>query len=146
MVYPLLSYSSRHNFDPQTYNYKLTHGNYGQYIQRPATPSMKVELDGPNEIAERSDSMNPPTETQKPKVTSPTSFLTKQPAENGAKRRQSRFDPMDNDAEDEGYGELGHRHTFRKISEEEKKDNFTLPGIKSLLNPSTGKSTRQTRS
>lgn len=103
---------------------------------------MKVEIDGPNEIAERSDSMNPPTSTQKPKVTSPTSFVSaKQSSENGAKRRQSRFDPMGSDAEDEGYGELGPRHTFRKLSDGEKKDNFTLPGIKSLLNPTNGEST-----
>jgi len=101
---------------------------------------MKVEVDGPNEIAERSDTMNPPTSTQKPKVTSPSSFLTakQQLSDNGGKRRQSRFDPMDSDAEDEGYGELGHRHTSRKISEDDKKDTFTLPGIKSLLNPSSG--------
>jgi hypothetical protein len=101
---------------------------------------MKVEVDGPHEIAERSDSMNPPTSTHKPKVTSPSSFLTakQQLSEGGGKRRQSRFDPMDSDAEDEGYGESGHRHPFRKITEDEKKDTFTLPGIKSLLNPSNG--------
>lgn len=139
MVYPLPLYRIQHHYNSQTCNRTYTDGNYGQSAISPATPTMKVEVDGPNEIAERSDTMNPPTSTQKPKVTSPSSFLTaKQLSDNGGKRRQSRFDPMDSDAEDEGYGELGQRHTYRKISEDEKKDTFTLPGIKSLLNPSSG--------
>jgi len=142
MVYPLLPYQSQHISNSQTCKRTYIPGNYGQSITSPVTLSMKVEVDGPHEIAERSDTMNPPTSTQKPKVTSPSSFLTakQQLSENGGKRRQSRFDPMDSDAEDEGYGESGHRHTFRKISEDEKKDTFTLPGIKSLLNPSSGTS------
>lgn len=142
MVYPLPLYQTQHNSNSQTCNRTHLPGNYGRSVSSPVTPNMKVEVDGPHEIAERSDSMNPPTTTHKAKVTSPSSFLTakQQLSENGGKRRQSRFDPMDSDAEDEGYGELGHRHTFRKISEEEKKDTFTLPGIKSLLNPSTGTS------
>jgi hypothetical protein len=140
MLYPLPIHD---NFALQTFTTAHSHGNYGHIAEKPATPSMKVEVDGPHEIAERSDSMHPPTSTmsQKPKVTSPTSLLapTRQSSDGGIKRRQSRFDPMGSDTEDEGYGELGHRHTFRKMNDEEKKgDNFTLPGIKSLLNPSNG--------
>jgi hypothetical protein len=140
MVYPLPPYQIQHNHNSQTCNRTHITGNYGQSVTSPVTPNMKIEVDGPNEIAERSDTMNPPTSIQKPKVTSPSSFLTakQQLSENGGKRRQSRFDPMDSDAEDEGYGESGHRHPFRKISEDEKKDSFTLPGIKSLLNPTNG--------
>ena len=138
MLYPPPLY---YNFDPQTCTTSHTLGNYGQSPINPATPIMKVEVDGPNEIAERSDSMQPPTSTtsQKPKVTSPTSTLApaRKSSDGGVKRRQSRFDPMGSDAEDEGYGE--YRHTFRKMNDEDKRgDNFTLPGIKSLLNPSNG--------
>lgn len=67
-------------------------------------------------------------------------------------RRTSRFDPMgrtDEDADDEGYGELGYRHPSRKLNDEGHRlsngpspSTFSLPGIKSLFgvasdNPST---------
>ncbi|WRT66153.1 uncharacterized protein IL334_003106 [Kwoniella shivajii] len=79
-----------------------------------------------------------------PSALSPTS---KPISPNGKKmpvRRQSRFDPMmgenDETMEDEGYGDLGQKHPFRRIKEEELRepratapDSISLPPIKSLF-------------
>jgi hypothetical protein len=99
---------------------------------------MKAEIDGQSDFVERADMMNPPSITQKPNVTSPGSFSTRAPMDNGGQRRQSRFDPMGSDADEEGYGDMGQKHNFKKIVEEAKRETFNLPGIKSLLNPSNG--------
>ncbi|WVR07235.1 hypothetical protein IAU60_004276 [Kwoniella sp. DSM 27419] len=58
-------------------------------------------------------------------------------------RRQSRFDPMARDIDDmpdeDGYGDLGHKHPLRRVQEEDHKDGkssheqVSLPGIKSLF-------------
>ena len=52
-----------------------------------------------------------------------------------AYRRQSRFDPMANDdaTEEEGYGDLGQRHPLRRVQEEDKDDNVSLPSIRNLF-------------
>jgi hypothetical protein len=51
-----------------------------------------------------------------------------------AYRRQSRFDPMANEGdEDEGYGDLGQRHPLRRVQEEEKEDGVSLPSIRNLF-------------
>lgn len=137
-----LSPGAHHFFAPQLYPLDHKTGNYGQYVEKPATNTMKIEVDGPTAIAERSDSMHPPASPRKQGITtSPSSYNKQPPADTqGGKRRQSRFDPMGSDADEEGYGDIGHRYTVRKISEDEKASSFSLPGIKSLLNPSSGES------
>ena len=55
-------------------------------------------------------------------------------APTAAYRRQSRFDPMANEGEeDEGYGDLGQRHPLRRVQEEEKEDGVSLPSIRNLF-------------
>ncbi|WVQ99181.1 hypothetical protein IAU59_006313 [Kwoniella sp. CBS 9459] len=64
-------------------------------------------------------------------------------------RRQSRFDPMGRDSDEmideEGYGDLGHKHPLRRVQEEEGKGDkagsqepLSLPGIKSLFGVANG--------
>ncbi|OCF36968.1 hypothetical protein I316_01566 [Kwoniella heveanensis BCC8398] len=64
-------------------------------------------------------------------------------------RRQSRFDPMgrENDEliDEEGYGDLGHKHPLRRVQEEDVKGDkagsqepVSLPGIKSLFGVAGG--------
>lgn len=60
-----------------------------------------------------------------------------------ASRRQSRFDPMGREEEldDEGYGELGHRHPLRRVAEEDGKEiaeHVSLPGIQALFGVAGG--------
>ena len=59
-----------------------------------------------------------------------------------ARRRQSRYDPMaaDEEMDEEGYGELGHRHPLRRVAEEEGKEveSVSLPGIKALFGVAGG--------
>ena len=59
-----------------------------------------------------------------------------------ARRRQSRYDPMGREEEldEEGYGELGHRHPLRRVAEEDAKEDgsVSLPGIKSLFGVAGG--------
>ena len=59
-----------------------------------------------------------------------------QPPSHKVPRRQSRFDPKGegDDADDEGYGELGHHHPLRRVSEEGiAKSGVSLPGIQALF-------------
>lgn len=101
--------------------------------------NMKVEVDGPSAIAEKdTSSMQPPSTYPQP-----SGQASGDSTKPNTKRRQSRFDPMGHDSEEEeeeGYGDLGHRHPLRKLNEEEPRTtSFSLPGIRSLLNPSSGK-------
>lgn len=51
-------------------------------------------------------------------------------------RRQSRFDPMgrdEEDMEDDGYEDLGHRHPLRRVQEEGKEEAVSLPSIRNLF-------------
>lgn len=58
------------------------------------------------------------------------------------RRRQSRYDPMGRDDEDEdGYEDLGQRHPLRRVAEEDcKEESLTLPGIKALFGVAGGES------
>ena len=56
-----------------------------------------------------------------------------------ARRRQSRFDPMGRDDEDEeGYGDLGQKNPLRRVEEDAKEESFSLPGIKALFGVAGG--------
>jgi len=108
-----LSPRSHHIFAPQIYPRDCKTGNYGLSAKKPVTNTMKAEIDGPTSIAERSDSMHPPTSSSPRKqgiTTSPSSYSKPPLDSQGGKRRQSRFDPMGSDADEEGYGDIGHRH------------------------------------
>lgn len=99
------------------------------------TKAMRAQVNEPTSVAEDT-SMQPPASRPQP-----SEKTTGQPY---TKRRESRFDPIGQDSDDdEGYGELGHRHPLRQVKEDEPKSgsSFSLPGIKSLLNPSFGKCT-----
>ncbi|WVF71700.1 hypothetical protein IAT40_006508 [Kwoniella sp. CBS 6097] len=85
---------------------------------------------------------------------SPPSFLPKGAILSPMKtdmlpRRQSRFDPMGRDSDElideEGYGDLGHKHPLRRVQEEDGKGDkagsqepVSLPGIKSLFGVAGG--------
>jgi hypothetical protein len=44
---------AHHFFAPQLYPLDHKTGDYGQYVGKPATNTMKIEVDGPTAIAER---------------------------------------------------------------------------------------------
>ena len=93
---------------------------------------MRAQVNEPTSVAEENQ-MKPPSGYPQP--------IEKAPSDSFTKRRESRFDPMGHEFdEEEGYGELSHRHPSRQAKEDEPKTggSFSLPGIKSLLNPSFG--------
>lgn len=125
-------------------NPDLPHDCHEQIIRQPNNDTthnldMKAEIDGPTAVAEKDTTMQPPSSYRQP-----LSHTNHDENKTNTKRRQSRFDPMGNETEDdEGYGDVSHRHhSFRKLNEDEPRASFTLPGIHSLLNaPSGGEST-----
>lgn len=121
-----------HDYDLQTF----------QHTQPPVsrdyayTFNMRTQVNEPTSVAE-DNSMHPPSGHTRPSGQATQEALIK--------RRESRFDPMgqDHEEDEEGYGELRHplRSTNQDNPDETKAGgSFSLPGIKSLLNPSFGKS------
>lgn len=105
-------------------------------------PSWKIASDAssssssPASRSPRMQHVHSPVDMQQQQYGKPTVLQV------GPRRRQSRFDPMGReDEDDEGYGDLGQRHPLRRVAEEDAKesgDRVSLPSIKALFGVAGG--------
>jgi hypothetical protein len=118
---------------PRVLHLKLGHSFFGREMK--VATDIPLPMDSPSHASSSASStalsLNPLiTPVESPNVSSKTDKLA-------AKRQPSSFDPMgmEDEMEDEGYGELGNWHPLRRVKEESPsdKDDVKLPGIQSLF-------------